>query len=119
MPADDLAIWLLEQIAEDGRCATVVDPDGLSGQESWHTQRCGYRQGEWQESCDCAVPARVLAECDAKRRIIEFAQKIAAEVRADGSNVLLYGQHLALQAVLKHMAQPLAGCPGYRQEWQP
>lgn len=116
MSADDLAAWLLEQIAENQRVAADLPADGYP----LHNLRVLSVQGTmdvpWPDRWN---PVLVLAECDATRRVIEHAQKIAAEVREDGSNVLLYGQHIALQAVLKHLALSYAHLPGYLERWRP
>ena len=54
--------------------------------------------------CDCGYPARVLAEVDAKRRILEEASSM---VWRD-----------SLGYFLRLLALPYAGHPGYREEWR-
>jgi len=75
---------------------------------------------------DCGGPgeARVLAECEAKRRIIEAwqreddddsvaANEVAAEKRVS--------RQVTLWAVLKELAKPYAGHPDYAPDkwWRP
>lgn len=113
---DDLATWLLEQIAEDERVAGDLAADGYPKHGVRVLSVEGTLPLPWPDRWN---PVLVLRECEAKRQIIHHAIKIVAEVRADSSNVLLYGQHLALQAVLKRFALLYAHLPGYRREWQP
>ena len=65
------------------------------------------------------LPARVLAECEAKRRIVERHAYIN-----DGSGPLpdgspLYGQHHALGWVVRDLAAIYAAHDDYREEWRP
>lgn len=92
----DLAAWLLAQIAEDERVCRLGQPyttredrfpdDLPETDEGWaklsemeethtlaiHTAQCGYSMLEMSGDCTCGVPARVLAECAAKRGIVEL-----------------------------------------------
>lgn len=61
----DLAEWLLEQIAED---ETGADEVHLAGCAAFFDEAMG---GLQRDDCDCGRPARVLAECAAKRAIVE------------------------------------------------
>lgn len=58
---------------------------------------------------DCWGPDRVLAECEAKRRIVDACQNVeqvhAAEFLAD--------------RMLAFLALPYADHPDYREEWRP
>ncbi len=54
-------------------------------------------------------PARVLAECDAKRRVIELQR---SDLRDDP-------QDWEADEVLRLLALPYAGHPDYRAEWRP
>lgn len=80
-----LADFLLARIAEDEAVAEATSPfddDDDIAAEEWHEReelwdaqphsaRCGWRRGEGLSSdCTCGYPAHVLAECEAKRRII-------------------------------------------------
>lgn len=110
-----LAAFLLEQIAEDERVAReatagpwverydtawgpgpndmVIRPDDAIGVEDLrHVIRHD--------------PARVLADCEAKRRIVIHAEMAGG-----------HGAQLALQHVLRFLALPYADRPGYDPEW--
>lgn len=65
-------------------------------------------------------PARVLAECSAKRLIVETRNKLEAQMAADdplgmGDDAQLY----TLDWVLQRLAVPYADHREYRQEWAP
>jgi hypothetical protein len=67
-------------------------------------------------------PARVLAECAAKRAVVEEWQAAVAEFEAGPQH---YGEEAlvnetvmtALGPVVRILAQPYAGRPGWREEW--
>jgi len=59
-------------------------------------------------------PARVLRECEAKRRIVAA---YLAERRGAGTTAIYVGD--ALEEVLGDLAAPYANHPDYRQEWKP
>ena len=54
-------------------------------------------------------PARVLAECEAKRRVIEECDDYD-----NPSEVLILADQ-----ILRHLALPYADHPDYREEWRP
>lgn len=64
----DLVGFLRARLDEDEQRA-LGNADPYTDQ--WHTMLCGERQLYWTEDCHCGVPARVLAEVDAKRAIVE------------------------------------------------
>ena len=71
-------------------------------------------------------PARVLAECEAKRRIVERASVECVCTDHGADRVEGCGQCLACQAVttadgyvLADLALPHADHPDYRDEWRP
>lgn len=100
MTAPDLASWLLEQIADD----EAVD---------WHDRDCSTAcppPGPFP--CDCGVPARVLADCAAKRAIVEECEELL--YNGDGG-----GTDPCADRVLTLLALPYADQPGYRPEWRP
>jgi len=66
-------------------------------------------------------PARVLAEVQAKRRILDLRVAAAAQPIAPGSAPARAERtraREALEAVARLLAQPHAGQPGWRDEWQ-
>lgn len=102
-----------------------------------HTAECGYRMGEFSDPCRCNAPARVLAECEAKRRIVEHheygmgyrslpwswgAEEEAYEVcgacyerDADG-----YASNAKAPCLtLRLLALPYADHPDYQEAWRP
>ncbi len=90
--------FLLARITEDEMVAKEVpgpsDEEGLS----W-----------WGEYGHLSVsPARVLAECEAKRRVI------AAVVDVEWS-----GSFAVRDVVLSYLVLPYADHPDYREEWRP
>jgi hypothetical protein len=67
-------------------------------------------------------PARVLAEVEAKRRIIDRAEFVANHGPArDHVRALdmTTGASAALRDVLRLLALPYADHPAYREEWRP
>ena len=122
----DLAAFLLARIAEDEAVATLAtsapwqENESLAGgEDDWRIEDA---QGRDIAGCpDCGVrasfdrpdadhiarhdPARVLAECEAKRRIVE---------EADGADAQWW-EHRYLLA----LALPYADHPDYRDEWKP
>lgn len=126
---EDLVAWLLERIAEDEGLAAGTDDSASTFDgspttlpDSWHTRQCGYAQGELLEGCDCGVPARVLAECDAKRRIInEVIPKVdQMDDQIEGEwGTYSVGPHEESWLLLRLLALPYADRPSYREEWKP
>lgn len=108
----DLVQWLGEQLDKD--TAMLTDPYNAS---SWHTRQCEsvpdvlYPDRE-PGACDCGVPAALLREIDAKRKTI------------DDCNAIIVGWHHEesrefARDVLRNLAAPYAGRPGYREDWRP
>lgn len=100
----DLADFLLARIAEDAEAARAA----LDSTAAHGVADTGF--DEASEGARPAVvrhiarhdPARVLAECNAKRRIVEF-----------------YGGPKGLHYSLQFLALPHADHPDYREEWRP
>lgn len=70
--------------------------------QSWHSFRCSYGIGELGLDCDCGVPARVLAECAAKRELVR-----------------LYGTTHGPSLVTRLLALPYADHADYQESWKP
>jgi hypothetical protein len=83
---EDIAAFLLARIAEDE--ANVRS---------------------WAQEAAVAVLTRALAECEAKRRLIEHVQRLGRGAGAQAD----------LEMFLKIMAVPYAGHPAYRNLWRP
>ena len=63
-------------------------------------------------------PMRVLAECAAKRRIMEDFEEYTSDYRAAPSDFAAGRRHAALLA-LTRVAAVYADHPDYRPEWRP
>jgi hypothetical protein len=71
-----------------------------------------------ERDCTCGNSARVLAECDAKRRIVEEFLAPAEGVSAEWEG----GVEAGLRYVIEHLAAVHADHPDhpdYREEWKP
>lgn len=92
-----LADFLLARIAEDERMAEGIHPEQSFGLDLEGLSR-----------------NRLLAECEAKRRIVE-------PWRVDGDEVdWRFGVHAeAHDRILKILAEQYADHPDYREEWRP
>lgn len=114
---EDLAGWLLEQIAEDERLASAASPGpwkaNAEHDEVWAVDDEPVADGfalsnnQLRATVDHMVnfdPARVLVECDAKRRVV--AMHTPGERDRD-----------CPECTLKLLALPYADRPGYRAEW--
>jgi hypothetical protein len=62
-------------------------------------------------------PARVLVECEAKRRIVEEWREADAYYASDKDAPA--GELYGLETAIKHLASVYAGHPDYREEWRP
>lgn len=118
----DLVDFLLAAIAEDERIATSTTP--VPERRLWVVGELGgdaaveRAAGEgmvndfvaremWDKDAEHVSrwdPARVLAECEAKRRILELHRDLV---------------DLDDRATLRYLALPYADREGYREEWRP
>lgn len=120
----DLATWLMEQIAEDELAAQA-----LLEQPAFAEFRMDHRpiQHAIREDPDPTGAVRFrLAECDAKRRIVDLhtpegryrdcptcTERDYRAYRYDDDEQLWWCD------TLKVLALPYADRPGYREEWRP
>lgn len=92
------------------RC-DCTNPEAVANEK--HEQYvCNLRAVEFfgSDACECHYPARVLAECEAKRRIINLhPEAVAPEMKA--------GAAWASGEVLRILAVQYAGHPDYQTEW--
>lgn len=112
-----LADFLEAQIAEDEQAArasqsqhwTPTQGGGFGMLYDEHERVVIYDEGQpsMEEAAHMARwdPARVLAECEAKRAIIAW-------------NTMMYPM-LPTTTILAALALPYADRPGYRDEWRP
>jgi Family of unknown function (DUF6221) len=111
---EDLVLWLRAQLDDDERVAREAsrydDEDAAEWKITYGWSRVArhkvHRTGMRQTLPPGAPsPARVLAEVDAKRRIIDEAIRLESY---DGEFEFL-----------ELLALPYADRPGYREEWRP
>jgi hypothetical protein len=113
---NDLVVWLRRQIDEDERQSPDV-----------HLLRCEKLLSTWPSAadkiCNCGLPARVLREVEAKRRIIELHPLVTYTDEEPGYRQILNDHtcpgRQAPCTTLRLLALPYADRPGYRQEWRP
>lgn len=98
---DDLVSWLLVQIAEAGR--SYYD---------FHERGCCSLDDLLPFPCDCGYPARVLAECTAKRQIIALHSDSAYS-----AGVFSTEDEQRSVDTLRIMASVYANGPGFQPEW--
>lgn len=128
----DLAEFLLARIAEDQKWARAaakfhptpwrLDPEVQTTMEVGRWLADASDEGVLVANGDAAArhivrhdPARVLAECAAKRAIVELHGQYGDPLSAD------YGDGAPDLAAdtLRLLALPYAEHPGYRPEWSP
>jgi hypothetical protein len=105
-----LVEFLLARIAEDdARCRGML-----------------LREGRWGDGFRQWVIPHVLAECEAKRQIVDMytgAESVVRMLESIGNNAdpvalgIAQAALVALEAVLKLHAQPFADHPDYDQAW--
>lgn len=114
----DLTEFLLARIAEDEAVAReaagalVLDPEADDWRD-WYANEAG-------TSGDPIVavgPSRALAECEAKRRIVQAW--MGADVTAGGYPGTDAGVEMGLSLALDLLALPYSYHPDYREEWRP
>lgn len=102
----DLTGFLLARIAEDEFAARLA----YATEKRWVAQVGSGVLG--------LSGAAVLAECEAKRGIVEQADGLLAKEVAAGDASAL-GAKLMHEIVSRYLALPYAGHPDYREEWRP
>jgi hypothetical protein len=132
----DLMAWLRQQIDEDERVALAVKPLGVTvdmgGNELPHTflhsrgtyaSEDGYPRRESDPAAAAHFarhdPARVLAEVAAKRALLDGCEETLAggdswDPQTDGG---CSEEFELARFVIRQLAQPFAGRPGWREEW--
>ncbi|MCZ7376532.1 DUF6221 family protein [Micromonospora sp. WMMC250] len=125
---DDLVTWLRAQLDDDERVARAVEDRSAPWDGQWVNDGGGalrtYNGWVLVHNAGQLItrglldhiarhdPARVLAEVDAKRRILD-------RWKDSQDNALPPEALLALDEVVKLLALPYADRPGYRDEWRP
>jgi len=98
-----LLTFLLARFTEDE--ATAADKHDRYDCDLHHLETYG--------CCSCDYPARVLAECEAKRLAIKAAQEERRDLERNE------GAIPGLPLVIRALALPYVDHPDYRQEWLP
>jgi hypothetical protein len=119
----DLAEFLLQRIAEDeGWAREALDLSDFGETREWRWVRI-YGRGSSSFYEGCPDPARVLADCAAKRAIVELHPLYRcthARCGGDGSHCRTCGADVPAPCpTLLALAQPYADHPDYRNEWRP
>ena len=137
---DDLVAWLRHQIDEDERVARATLSVGTRANmrrekpaPRWIRDGSRIRDDApgptilrvghtWAREADHIArhdPARVLAEVAAKRKVLDLRDSWAreAETAPPQASHLFRAQVSAADAVIRALAQPFAGRPGWREEW--
>ena len=118
--------FLLARIAEDKRIA--VDAAAPRGREAWDADELAPGLAEPEaEHVARHDPARVLAECSAKRQIVLACRDARPETKFLGTRppgmadfpTAAHGQHQLAAVTLALLALPYADHPHYRPEWRP
>ena len=119
--------FLLARIAEDKRVAMAAA--GVEGLLEWDSDVVG--EGPtgpgWAEHVARHDPARVLAECSAKRRVVLACRDARPETAFVGTHprglddfpAPVHGQHQLAALTLALLALPYADHRHYRPEWRP
>ncbi len=119
--------FLLARIAEDKRVA--MDAAGDDGQGRWSADVVGTGPVGPHSTAHVVRhdPARVLAECSAKRQIVLACRDARPEIKFLGARppgmadfpIAAHGQHQLAALTLALLALPYADHPHYRPEWRP
>jgi hypothetical protein len=138
----DMVAWVRQQIDEDERVARAATPGpwrvSVEGSEGSYispdygdvrtkSRFIGIVNGRVQpeDGRNAAHiarhdPARVLAEVAAKRTIVDHYEAWAATLRQTPEGWTLEtatAYRMAMEWTVRQLAQPLAGRPGWREEW--
>lgn len=132
----DLAAWLLADdgpIAADERIARAATPGGWwvsvrdPGPPPWAitSEDRGYGTPcpavpVYNDAVHIALhqPSRVLAECAAKRAVVKTCLDATPAGDMDELDVGLSPEDYLAKQVVRTLAQPYRGRPGWRAEWQ-
>jgi hypothetical protein len=132
---DDLVTWLRAQLDDDERVARAADSGRWLPEDKGITfeyRADDFHDGEAQARLVADTranqwhiarwdPARVLAEVDAKRRILDrYEDALARQQDPEHSQVAAHVQVEEYEDwILPSLALPYADRPGYRDEWRP
>lgn len=111
---DELITWLRAQLDQQQAAieayrdhrAGLTPCDNLDGYDSCSVHIATAAATEYRD------PDFGLAEIDAKRRILDWAVRAIQVTEADS-------YQLSVEDVVRLLAQPYDGRPGWREEWRP
>ena len=111
----DLASFLFARIADDEKAAReALEPD-LFGEDPSFYSSFGAHRDDWGMWTFNVPVARVLAECEAKRRVVELHPEGDHDCPGQDWTRWPPGPCLTLRA----LALPHADHPDFREEWRP
>jgi hypothetical protein len=124
---DDLIAFLRARLDEDEQAAQYVlsfEADGFTWEYQW--ARFGRHRGRVTRSSfepGAPSPRRVLAEVEAKRRIVDECERKIRRMRLrvdqNGDDIMSPGMAYLSTTILGPLALPYAEHPDYREEWRP
>jgi hypothetical protein len=115
---DDLVTWLRGQMDEDERLAREAASQSTTAWEygEYPAEADHIPVAEHIERWD---PARVLAEVDAKRRILDLVEQDVMRALDTQDPEFVDGYVTAQEDAVKLLALPYANWPGYDESWRP
>lgn len=123
---DDLITWLLEQVATDEVEATAAFSGQMDPENGWGidgraiTPHVGVIHEEVQRVHVAKWnPARVLAECEAKRQILKLHTGTHECPDNDWLGTGTYTVYRRDCQTLRLLAEPFSGHPEYQESWRP
>lgn len=111
---ESLTDFLLARISEDEAAALAALPWDHDKVESWIDAELPTRQQE--AHLLRYSPARVLAECEAKRRLVDFLTRQSGLIYESEDDLANY---LDPDTGLELLSLPYADHPDYREVWRP
>lgn len=108
-----LTEFLLARIAEDEAKALRITPGRIAANGHWRANSIEFGSAHDRETTAHIIrwdPARVLAECEAKRQIVQIADEVSRRTTSSA----YWGSTL-----LHVLALPYADHPDCQGEWKP
>lgn len=121
---------MTEDLVQFLRARLDEDAERQQGTEAWHHRDCeSLPDGDYPTfACNCGVPARVLAEVDAKRRLLtvhkrdttySFSRCITCDAGDNSCGCMGGSAYDYPCETLRILALPYAAHPDYRPKWAP
>jgi len=121
---ETFADFLLARIAEDEARADEIHDYDCGALDTLQYYGADFKQDRWRPWC-CGYPARVLVECEAKRRIVEIHVEIDEEYTNPRirccQECSAYGEYPTPFpcSTLKAVANIYADHECFQEEWRP